>query len=440
MNAAAASPPTPVVRTIDPIGQPLDAVVRVPGSKSLTNRALITAALAAGRTELRGALFSDDSQYCAAALRRLGFDVAADEAGERFVIDGQGGRIPAGEAELYIGNSGTSARFLTAMLTLGHGRFVLDGNARMRERPITDLLAALTELGAVVSSPSGCPPVCVTAAGLPGGAARVAGSVSSQFLSGLLLVAPYARQPVELHIDGELSSAPYVDLTLALMADFGVTVHRDAYRRFRAAPQTYRAQTSYAIEGDASAASYFLAAPAILGGTVRVANVSRQSRQGDVAFADVLASMGCQVTSDADGLAVTGPAASGLRGVTADMRHIPDTAQTLAAIAPFAASPTLIRGIASARHKETDRVHAMCVELRRLGVAVDEHPDGLTIHPAAQLRPGVIATYEDHRMAMAFALVGLRVPGVAIENPGCVAKTFPRYFEVLDSLRLFRPV
>jgi 3-phosphoshikimate 1-carboxyvinyltransferase len=317
---------------------------------------------------------------------------------------------------------------------LGQGEYVLDGVARMRERPLGDLLSALAQLGAHVLSASGCPPVRVLASGLPGGAAHVAGSVSSQFLSGLLLVAPYARRPVELTVDGGLASAPYVDLTLALMQDFGVSVARDGYERFTVQPQMYQPQPRYAIEGDASAASYFLAAPAVLGGTVRVANVTRGSRQGDVAFAGVLSQMGCRVQDSPDGLAVTGPGLGGLRGVNVDMRHIPDTAQTLAAIAPFASTPTTIRGIASARHKETDRVAAACAELRRLGVAVDEYADGLRIFPASELRPAVIRTYDDHRMAMAFSLVGLRVPGVAIENPGCVAKTFPAFFDVLAGL------
>jgi 3-phosphoshikimate 1-carboxyvinyltransferase len=440
MTVSKAAPGAPAARRIEPIGHPLAAVVRVPGSKSLTNRALIAAALATGSTVLNGALFSDDSRYCAGALVRLGFAVRADEAGQTFAVEGQGGRIPASQAEIFVGNSGTSARFLTAMLTLGHGQFTLDGNDRMHARPIGDLLSALAQLGAHVSSATGCPPVRISAAGLPGGSARVAGDVSSQFLSGLLLVAPYALAPVELQVERQLASAPYVDLTLALMADFGVSVERDGYARFRIWPQRYTGRPDYTVEGDASAASYFLAAPAILGGTVRVGNIGRHSRQGDVAFADVLAGMGCQVTDDHRGLAVTGPAEGDLRGTTVDMRHIPDTAQTLAAIAPFAATPTTISGIASARHKETDRVGATCAELRRLGVTVDEHADGMTIYPAAELRPAEIQTYDDHRMAMAFSLVGLRVPGVTIANPGCVAKTFPSFFDVLAGLSDRRPV
>jgi len=422
--------------SIEPIQHPLRASVRVPGSKSLTNRALLVAALADGPTTLTNALFSDDSRYFAQALVSLGFDVQTEAAAGTMRVVGQGGRLPAERAELFVGNAGTAARFLTALLTLGHGAYVLDGSARMRERPLSDLLDALRQLGARVESATGCPPVRVLASGLPGGPARVAGDVSSQYLSGLLLVAPYAQAPVELRVERGLNSQPYVDLTLAVMADFGVTVEREGYERFCVSPPHYQALASYAVEGDASAASYFLAAPAILGGTVRVENIGRDSRQGDVAFVDVLAQMGCTLSDGAEGLAVTGPARGALRGVDVDMRHIPDTAQTLAAIAPFANSPTTIRGIASARLKETDRVAAVCAELRRLGVTVEEYPDGLKIYPAERLRPARIETYDDHRMAMAFALVGLRSPGVEIESPGCVAKTFPDYFQVLDQLRV----
>jgi 3-phosphoshikimate 1-carboxyvinyltransferase len=396
---------------------------------------LVLAALAEGRTLLRGALFADDARHCGEGLTRLGFQVESDEAAETIAVTGLGGRIPARGAEVYTGNSGTTARFLTALVTLGHGEYVVDGSARMRERPLRDLLDGLRQLGAEVHAPTGCPPVRVRAAGLAGGRTRVAGRVSSQYLSALLQVAPYARGLVEVEVAGELSSAPYVRLTLAVMADFGVEVEHEELARFRVRPQRYHAPGVYDIEGDASAASYFFAAPAIVGGTVRVANVSRQTRQGDVDFVEVLARMGCRVEETAGGLAVSGPGEGELMGVEVDLRHIPDTAQTLAAIAPFAATPTTIRGIVSARVKETDRVAAMCNELRRLGVRVEEHADGLTIYPAGQIRPAAIETYDDHRMAMAFALVGLRARGVVIRNPECVAKTFPRYFEVLETMK-----
>jgi 3-phosphoshikimate 1-carboxyvinyltransferase len=420
---------------IAPCSHPLNAVVRVPGSKSLTNRALLAAALAEGTTTLTNALFSDDSRYFAEALEKLGFAVSRRAREAAITVTGQGGRIPAAAAELFVGNAGTAARFLTAMLTLGQGRYRLDGEPRMRERPISDLLDALAQLGAQVFCPTGCPPVTVTASGLPGGRATVAGDVSSQFLSGLLLVAPYAQSPVELVVERGLNSKPYVDLTLGVMADFGVTVEREGYARFRVTPQRYQPREPYAIESDASAASYFFAAPAICGGRVRVENISRRSRQGDVSFVEVLAAMGCIVTEGENWMEVAGPPPGALRGVDVDLRDLPDTAQTLAAVAPYANSPTVIRGIASARLKETNRVAAMYAELARLGVTVAEQPDGLIIQPCAALQPAQVQTYNDHRMAMAFALVGLRSPGVEIENPGCVSKTFPNYFDVLEKLR-----
>jgi len=434
--------------SVAPLPQPLCASVRVPGSKSLTNRALLIAALAEGTTTLTNALESDDSARFIESLQRLGFDITPRAS--RLTVHGLGGRIPASQAELFVGNAGTAARFLTAMLVLGHGEYVLDGDARMRERPIGDLVDALRQLGADISGTASplsgtggrggevCPPVRIVARGLPGGRATVKGDISSQFLSGLLMAAPYASGPIEIEVSGELNSKPYVAMTLAIMADFGVTVERDGYRAFRIAPQRYRAQAEYAIESDASAASYFFSAPAVCGGTVRVENITRRSKQGDVLFLDVLAQMGCLIAEGDDWIAVTGP--EKLRGVEVDMRDIPDTAQTLAAIAPFADSPTMIRGIASARAKETDRVAAMCAELARLGVTVEEYPDGLKIYPTRNLQPANIQTYNDHRMAMAFALTGLRAPGVVIEDPGCVSKTFPDYFDVLEQLGSSEPM
>lgn len=431
MSAVARAWPDPL--PIVPIAHPLQAAVRVPGSKSLTNRALVVAALADGITVLDNALLSDDSHRCMESLARLGFAVEARPPAVS--VAGRGGLIPAGSAELYVGNAGTAARFLTALVTLGHGEYVVDGDARMRERPIEDLVAALRQLGVDAAGTAGCPPVRVRARGLPGGRAAVSGEISSQFLSGLLMAAPAAQAPVTLEVAGRLNSRPYVDLTLAVMADFGVTVERDGYARFHVRPQCYQARGVYAIESDASAASYFFAAPAICGGVVRVAGLSRRSRQGDLAFLDVLARMGCQVTDGPDWIEVGRDPAAPLQGVDVDLSDLPDTAQTLAAVAPFAAGPTTIRGIASARVKETDRVAAACAELARLGVPVTEHADGMTIAPARELRPAIVETYRDHRMAMAFALIGLRVPGVQISDPGCVSKTFPDFFQVLEQLR-----
>jgi 3-phosphoshikimate 1-carboxyvinyltransferase len=429
---------------IIPINHPLHTTVRVPGSKSLTNRALLIAALANGTTRLTNALFSDDSCYFAKALQTLGFDVQLHEADHEMRVTGLGGSIPANKAELFIGNAGTAARFLSAFLTLGNGEYILDGEPRMRERPIGDLVDSLTQLGAKLQpvhpfgfaqdKPSSiCPPVKITASGLPGGKTKVAGNISSQFLSALLMVAPYAKSPVAIEVSTELNSKPYVDMTIAAMQDFGVEIERQGYERFLIHPSFFSPRSSYSIESDASAASYFFAAPAICGGTVRVEHISRKSKQGDVAFLNVLQQMGCSVKEEDNFIEVTGT--DSLHGIDVDMRDISDTAQTLAVIAPFASSPTTLRGIGFIRAKETDRIHAVCAELARLGVRVDEQEDGMTIYPCDEIRPGTIQTYNDHRMAMAFSLIGLRAGGIGIENPGCVSKTFPNYFEVLEALR-----
>ena len=423
----------PASLQIQPITHPLNATVRVPGSKSLTNRALLIAALAQGKTRLTNALFSDDSRYFANALQTLGFDLELDNVHHEMTVTGLGGNIPATKAELFIGNAGTAARFLSAFLTLGNGEYVLDGDPRMRERPIGDLVDALQQLGVELEAANDCPPVEIFARGLPGGKTKIAGNISSQFLSALLMVAAYAQTPVEIELTTDLNSKPYVDMTISVMKDFGVEVERRDYSYFAVHPATYEPRTNYPIESDASAASYFFAAPAICGGTVKVENISRDSKQGDIAFLDVLQQMGCTVSETGNSLLVT--AHSALHGVDVDMRDIPDTAQTLAVVAPFASSLTRIRGIASARVKETDRVHATCTELARLGVPVEEHADGMTIYPCQTFKPVNVQTYNDHRMAMAFSLIGLRVHGVSIENPACVSKTFPNYFQLLDSLR-----
>jgi 3-phosphoshikimate 1-carboxyvinyltransferase len=416
---------------ISPCG-PIRATVRPPGSKSITNRALVCAALAEGRSTLTGALASDDTQVMIQSLRRIGVGVESRELGALLVVDGTGGKFaaPPEGTELFAGNSGTTIRFLTAMLTLGDGRFRIDGVARMRERPIEDLLHALRQLGATVHSElaTGCPPVVIDAAGLPGGTARVRGHVSSQFLSALLMAAPYAQRPVILRVEGPLVSQPYVRMTLGVMAAFGVRVAEADAQGILVPLGKYQVR-SYAIEPDASAASYFFAAAAITGGSVTVEGLSRESLQGDVAFVDVLARMGCNVTRASDRITVNG---GPLQGINVDMNAISDTVQTLAAVALFADGPTTITGVAHIRHKETDRSAALATELRKLGATVEERTDGLCITPAP-LHGASIATYDDHRMAMSLALVGLRVPGVAIENPSCVAKTYPRFFEDLRS-------
>jgi 3-phosphoshikimate 1-carboxyvinyltransferase len=414
---------------IRPAG-PLRATIRPPGSKSITNRALVCAALAEGDSKLTGALDSEDTRVMLESLRLLGLTPMHDWQTATIRIGGCGGCLPVGDANLFVANSGTTLRFLTAVVAIGRGAFRLDGSPRMRERPVQDLLDALRQLGADATSElgSGCPPVVVRAAGLPGGRAVVAGNISSQFLSGLLLAAPYAVKPVELIVEGELVSKPYVEMTLAVMSAFGVYVPADDLRRFAVpAGRPYRGRV-YAIEPDASAAGYFFAAAAIAGGEVTVAGLSRESLQGDVAFCDCLERMGCRIAYGPESITVArqGP----LRGIQVDMNAISDTVQTLSAVALFADSPTTIAGVAHIRHKETDRIHALAVELSKLGDTVEERDDGLRIVPGP-LHAAEIDTYDDHRMAMSLALVGLVVPGVAIRNPACTAKTYPGFFEDL---------
>jgi 3-phosphoshikimate 1-carboxyvinyltransferase len=423
----------PAQLKIKPFAKPALGSIRPPGSKSITNRALVCAALARGNSELTGALVSDDTRVMIDALHALGIPVREVEGGTRLFVNGCAGIIPVDVAELFVGNSGTTMRFLTAMLAAGKGRFTLDGVPRMRERPIRDLLDTLSQLGCHATSVfgNGCPPVVLEADGLPGGQATIRGDVSSQFLSGLLMAAPYARSPIRLSITGELVSQPYVRITLAVMKAFGIDVPGDALSSFQiAAPCVYAAR-AYAIEPDASAASYFWAAAAITGGKVTVEGLSQHSLQGDVAFCDCLRQMGCEVHSDGNATTVVGRP---LHGIDVNMNAISDTVQTLAAIAAFAKGPTTIRGVGHIRHKETDRIRALATEMRKLGQTVEETDDGLRIIPAP-VRAAAIDTYDDHRMAMSLALVGLRAPGIVINDPGCTAKTYPNYFKDLEELR-----
>ena len=305
----------------------------------------------------------------------------------------------------------------------------------MRQRPIEDLLESLRQLGVDAKSDrkNGCPPLTIKASGIRGGKLKLRANVSSQYPTALLLVSPLAESDIEIELTGELASRPYIEMTLRMMEQWGVIVeYVEDFKRFRIpARQSYRAQ-EYTIEPDASSASYFLAAGAVTGGSVAVHGIGSQSLQGDAAFVDVLAQMGCEVDQTPDSTTVRG--SGELRGVDVDMNGISDTVMTLAAIAPFAKSPTTIRNVAHIRHKETDRIRALASELTRLGVRVEERPDGLTIQPAEELRPAEIETYEDHRIAMSFAITGLRSPGITIKNPGCVSKTFPDFFARLDRL------
>jgi 3-phosphoshikimate 1-carboxyvinyltransferase len=349
-----------------------------------------------------------------------------------YTVQGQGGRIPASEATLFVGNAGTAARFLTAAVALGHGRYVVDGVPRMRQRPIQPLLDGLRQLGVDVRAEfdNGCPPVIVQGHGLPGGTARVQGDISSQYFSALMQAAPYAQRDVEVLVEGKLVSVPYVEMTAGIMAEFGVQVQLNDETGFVvAAGQAYQGR-DYVVEPDASAASYFFAAAAVSGGHVRVPYLGQSSPQGDLGLLDVLERMGCRVRRSNDAVELWGP--EQLQGVEANFERMGDVFSTLAAIAPFASGPVVIRGVAQTHYEESDRPVAVATELRRMGISVADDHDSVTIQPG-QPRSAEIQTYDDHRIAMSFAITGLRAPGIRIADPGCVSKTFPEYFDVLSA-------
>jgi len=418
---------------VRPLGRPIDAEVPVPGSKSMTNRALVMAVLADCESSIENALTSDDTDRMTAALTGLGFELSSDQDSATMRVVGRGGLVPADRAELNVGASGTCARFLTALAALGRGEYTLDGVPRMRERPIEPLLAALRQLGvdAVATLGTGCLPVRLRGSGAPaGGAAAIDASVSSQFVSALLMVGSYLEQGLTLRLDGSIVSRPYIDMTLQQMGRTGVVGDWLDDRTLRVAPgQRYRGGAQV-MESDASNASYFFAAAAVTGGRVRVARLPADSIQGDLALLDVLERMGCQVERGADAVEVRGPAGGRLRGLSVDANAIPDMAQTIAALAPFVEGPIEVRDVASMRVKETDRIAAVVAELRRLGQDVEEGPDWFRVSPRP-IRPATVRTYDDHRMAMAFSIVGLRAPGLRIADPGCTGKTFPTYWDVL---------
>jgi 3-phosphoshikimate 1-carboxyvinyltransferase len=425
-------PTFPAELEVMPLERPPDATIRVPGSKSVTNRALIIAALADGNSRIVNPLFSDDSFWLMDALVRLGIDVHADgERGEVYVR-GQSGEIYASGVDLFVGNAGTVARFLPPFLALGRGPFTVDGVPRMRERPVADLVDGMRQLGAEVqyAGEDGRFPLMIKGGGIPGGKARVSASKSSQFISGLLMAAPYAQAPVTLHPVGR-KEWPYVGITVALMRAFGVEVDEAANGRFTVAPALYSSR-EYEVEPDASGASYFMAAAAVTGGRVRIPALGASSPQGDLRFAGVLRDMGCRVEIASDFVEVQGP--DHLRGVEVDMNAFSDTMITLSAIAPFAEGPTTIKNVGHTRLQESDRLSAVATELTRLGVKTQTTSSFIRIIPN-KIRPGVVRTYGDHRMAMAFAITGLVASGIRIRDPGCVTKTFPGYFGALESLR-----
>jgi len=430
--------------------QPIDAFdarLRVPGSKSLTNRALLLAALAQGESTLTGVLFSDDTRIMLDALATLGFELAIDEAAQMVKITGQAGSVPHAGCQLFLGNAGTAYRFLAAACCLAPassenqiGSYLLDGIERMRQRPIGQLVDALRELGAGIAYEGevGYPPLSIRQTGLQGKTLTLQPTLSSQYISALLQVGPYCKNGLTLQFDGAVTSRPYVDMTIRLMQRFGVKVSvDDAFTQVTVEPGVYQGQ-AYDIEPDASNASYFLAAAAILPESrCCIMGLHRNSLQGDVRFADMLARMGASVHWEADAIEVRSPVDDVLHGIDVDLNDMPDMAQTLAAVAMFADAPTTIRNVGNLRVKETDRMAALQIELTKLGGRVLISGDDLIIQPPrdGRIQPAVIDTYDDHRMAMSFALIGLRSPGVVIRDPACVHKTFPNFFEYLTRLR-----
>ncbi|WDQ15735.1 3-phosphoshikimate 1-carboxyvinyltransferase [Rhodopirellula sp. P2] len=446
--------PSNAIATVRVIpGGPVRGSIRPPGSKSLTNRALLMAAFGSGTSQLSGALVSEDTHVMTDSLRKIGVEIESLDAGRTLVVTGiDAAPESAVPSELFIANSGTTIRFLTAALSALGGNYILSGVPRMHERPIGDLIDALSPVvnGRIEAvSEGGCPPVHILTAGWDKHELQVGGSVSSQYLSGLMMAAPLASrqsgQPVTIRVVGELVSRPYVEMTADAMQVFGAEVELqwptsaegDVLVQIRGEYDSI----GWDIEPDASAASYFWAAAAISGGDVTVKGLSRAATQGDVSFVDVLEMMGCQIEERDDSIRVIATELPGgkPRGVDVDMNAISDTVQTLAMVALFASSPTRVRGVAHNRFKETDRIGDLACELRKLGATIQEHEDGMTIHPlsdpvVSEANPVRLNTYHDHRMAMSFSLAGLRLGGIEIENPACTGKTYPNYWADLEQL------
>jgi 3-phosphoshikimate 1-carboxyvinyltransferase len=418
---------------IVPAESPLAAAIPVPGSKSITNRVLLLAAMADGSSFMDSVLLSDDTDSMSAALRALGIDVELDKGERTITVQGRGGMIPATGANLNVGGAGTAMRFLAGFLTLGRGRFRIDGNTRMRQRPIGALLRALQQLGieAGAENNDGCPPVIIEtgASVFAGGAVAIDARLSSQFVSALLMPAPLWPRGLKLTVNGQ-AAPPFIDMTLELMRRWGVETARHGNQITVRGGQHYTL-TRFSVEPDATGASYFAAAAALVGGRVTIRGLMRDSVQGDVGFFQILQQMGARVEWNSNGVDVIG--SGQLTGVDVAMNTMPDVVATLAAIAPFASSPTRIRQVGFIRHHESDRLRALATELRRLGAVVSEFNDGLEIRPS-RLHGALVETYDDHRIAMAFAIAGLKLAGVRIKNPGCVAKTYPEFFDHLAIL------
>jgi len=413
---------------IEPLTQPIDADVVVPGSKSITNRALVTAALASGTSVLTGVLDADDTQAMLSVIATLGAGVE-QQGPDTYAVTGTGGDLASGPLEVDVRMSGTTARFATPLAARGTGVYIIDGAPEMRVRPMEETVRALRELGVTIA-PEALP--LNLRGGFDGGTLTLGASVSSQFASGMLLAAPGTSKGLTLDLEGDVVSRPYLDMTCEVMRAFGADVSQPSTNRFEVAADHGYTAVDYRIEPDASAASYFFAAAAVTGGRVRIEGLGTDALQGDVDFVDVLAQMGADVTKSADAIEVRGTGT--LTGVDVDMSQISDTAQTLGAIAPFASGPVRVTGIDFIRRKETDRVAAVVTELQRMGIDAVEEEDGFLIQPGTP-QPATIETYHDHRMAMSFAITGLMTPGIDIADPGCVNKTFPNYWDVLAAIR-----
>ena len=417
--------------TLKPINK-INGEVFLPGSKSLSNRALLIAALANGVTKITNLLVSDDINYMLTALTNLGIEYTLSDCGTECTVVGNNGFFNAKEAvELFLGNAGTAMRPLCAALAASEGEFILTGEPRMKERPIGHLVNALDQLSADIEylEDQEYPPVKIKGKALTGSKVSIDGSISSQFLTAILMIAPLLKTDTNIEIEGELVSKPYIDITLNIMSRFGVEVQNNDYQSFTVkGNQSYQSVEKYMVEGDASSASYFLAAGAIKGGEITVHGVGKLSVQGDKHFADVLEKMGAEVTWGDESITVVGKA---LTAVDMDMNHIPDAAMTIATTALFAKGTTTIRNIYNWRVKETDRLTAMATELRKVGADVVEGEDYISITPPMSLKHAEIDTYNDHRIAMCFSLVALSNTPVTINDPKCTAKTFPDYFDIL---------
>ena len=419
--------------TLEPIRR-IDGQIQLPGSKSMTNRMLLLASLAEGTTEVHNILASDDSRVMLESLTKLGVSHQRSDDGSYQTVEGVGGPFQVNDAELYLGNAGTATRMLCAAVCLGRGSFVLAGDPRMHERPIGDLVDALRPLGAniVYMQAEGYPPLKTQANSLSGGRVSIRGNISSQFTTGILMAAPLAQGDIQIDVEGDLVSKPYIDITLDAMRRFGVHADNHDYATFHIpGRQTYKSPGRVLVEGDASSATYFMSAAAIRGGTVRVNGIGVDSVQGDTKYAQYLESIGAVIRQGQDWIEVS---KGELRGVDVDFNHMPDAAMTAAVTALFAKGKTTIRNIYNWRVKETDRLTAMVTELRKVGAEVVEGHDFLKINPPDQIRPATIDTYDDHRIAMCFSLAALSDAPITINDPDCVSKTFPDYFEKLSTI------